>query len=705
MSSLFLKMISKTAIVFLLLLTSFTAFSQKKSIEILYDSSHPVNRFKPSEALGAAFDGHPQGEIDLMMKKSNLALMETVGLKPISYRLRTELGIEAWHWNPKGKWSDEKNKQGYWISDDNSNEPIQLSNGYFLPRRGNTVDNANNEGYSRIDDGDTLTIWKSNPYLDHHFTHEADSLHPQWIVVDLGKLYNVNAVRINWSNPYALSYKLEYALDIGDAYFEPYQPGLWHDITKKNISNEKGENKIVRFAEKPIKLRFVKITFFESSYTSSVVSNDIRDKLGFAVKEIELGLLDEKNNFHDYVHHARNNTSQSVIHVSSNDPWHRAVDIDKNTEQIGIDRFFQSGLTNHTPAMLPMALLYDTPENMMALLRYVARKKYNVKELEMGEEPEGQLIHPNDYAALYIQFADEIKKLAPQLMLGGPGFAALAKDGAEDQYSFSERQWTTIFLDYLKNHNRLNQFNFFSFEWYPFDDICSPPAPQLAIQPQLLTAALKPFQENILPKGSPVYITEYGYSAFNGLPEVTIEGGLMYADILGSFLSLGGAKSYLYGYDPTYPDEAKCGWGNNMLFGMGDNGNIIYKTAAYYTMQMMTKYWAQPSGSFVEVYPVKLNDSLISAYAILSNNKWSLAIINKDPKRSKKISIAVNKNGEMQPLHYPLQSVQYSSLQYHWKSKGPESRPDKELPPVKKTITNQKEIVLPAYSLTILSEH
>ena len=50
---------------------------------------------------------------------------------------------------------------------------------------------------------DPNTFWKSNPYLTKAFTHEDDSLHPQWIIVDLGKYHDVNAIRIDWCEPSA----------------------------------------------------------------------------------------------------------------------------------------------------------------------------------------------------------------------------------------------------------------------------------------------------------------------------------------------------------------------------------------------------------------------------------------------------------------------------------------------------------------------
>src|SRR5258708_9772344 len=193
------------------------------TVTVSFKPGHPANRFAPSHALGAAIDGHDKGVIDLQLAAANIQAMLSAGLKSLSSRLRTELANDAWHWNPAGKWSDGNNKRGYWTSDNKSVGPIELSYGYRLPRRGNTIDQANDDGYSRLDDGDRQSFWKSNPYLDRAFTAESNSLHPQWIVVEFENPELVNTVRLVWAEPLATRYQIQYGNfdDVSDIALRP----------------------------------------------------------------------------------------------------------------------------------------------------------------------------------------------------------------------------------------------------------------------------------------------------------------------------------------------------------------------------------------------------------------------------------------------------------------------------------------------------
>ena len=177
--------------------------SRRATVTVYFKPGHPANRFTPAHALGAAVDGHDKGVIDLQLTSPNIQAMLSAGFKSLSYRLRTELANDAWHWNPQGSWSDTSRRQGYWTSDDKSAKPIQLSYGYRLPRRGNTIDQANDDGYSRLDDGDQQSFWKSNPYLDRTFTAESNSLHQQWIVIELATFANPSGLEQRGQNTFA----------------------------------------------------------------------------------------------------------------------------------------------------------------------------------------------------------------------------------------------------------------------------------------------------------------------------------------------------------------------------------------------------------------------------------------------------------------------------------------------------------------------
>src|SRR5882757_4620526 len=73
---------------------------------IQIDTSHPSNRFVPNQTLGAGIDRIPVAAIDKDLVPGALEQVFASGWQPVTYRQNTELAVEAWHWNPKGTWSD-----------------------------------------------------------------------------------------------------------------------------------------------------------------------------------------------------------------------------------------------------------------------------------------------------------------------------------------------------------------------------------------------------------------------------------------------------------------------------------------------------------------------------------------------------------------------------------------------------------------------
>jgi hypothetical protein len=704
---------------FLILISLFNglfATGQNKPVDKLTIRflSRPLNLFLPDTTLGAGYDGHEKGQNDLILQPGNIKAMQSVDLRPLTYRLRTELGIEAWHWNPKGKWSGEN--EGYWVSSSDSNDSISVSYGYRLPRRGNTGDQANNDGYSRIDDGDETTFWKSNPYLDSVYTGESNSKHAQWVVINLGKVRMVDAISIHWANPYATEFTIDYGTPPvypyfeNSGYYEIDSPQLWRPFPIHEFRNSSGGNVVLRLSNKPVKARMIRIRMIKGKRFHSPNQIDVRDSVGFAIKEVYIGIAGKNGKLMvDYVHHSKKNKKQSDVTVSSTDPWHRAIDIDTTTEQVGIDRLFNSGLNNHLPMLVPTGVLYDVPENSLALVEYLNKKHYSVAGIELGEEPDGQDVNPEDYGALYDRWIKTIRTKYPHLVLGGPSLQTLILNHYDEM--MPTKKWMQRFLDYLQTHGSLNSFQFFSFEWYPFDEVCDSSAPQLQMHPYRIQKGMHDLKEIPQMKNIPIYISEYGYSAFGGINDMEIQSALMNVDIVGQFLTLGGNKAFLYGLEPSTPDAgSECAPGNNMILGMDENGKVSFRTATYYGAVMMKKYWAQPSDKMLKVYPVSSDiknengEELVSAYALFCpDSTWSVMIVNKDPKRAFKINIGVEKENQTTLLHFPNTCYQYSGKQYQWLVDGENSHPLKSLPPEETTI-QQSLIELPPYSLTVIRE-
>src|SRR5499433_3676831 len=79
-------------------------------------SSHSANSFKPTEALGAGVDRIPLAATDKIFTEPVLKRILSTGWQTVTYRQNTELYVEAWHWNPKGTWS-EPGQKGYFVGD------------------------------------------------------------------------------------------------------------------------------------------------------------------------------------------------------------------------------------------------------------------------------------------------------------------------------------------------------------------------------------------------------------------------------------------------------------------------------------------------------------------------------------------------------------------------------------------------------------
>ena len=654
-----------------------------------------VNRFRP-DVLGAGLDGLDAGGVRQVYTKRNLRWMAAAGLGRVTYRLRTELGVEAWHWNPRGHWSDPKHKRGYWTSSAIPSGPVRVTFGYRLPRRGDSIDQANDDGYSRLDDGSTRTFWKSNPYLDSHYTHEPEALHRQWLMLAFRRPVPIDAIRVRWGAPYARRIRAEYWVGRTPIYFYDH-PGHWAPFPSASFHGRPGAQTL-RVARNPQRVRFIRLVLGRSSHTAPRGSHDIRDRLGFAVREIYAGTL-RHGRLVDRVRHTPHGYRQTTAYVSSTDPWHRATDRDPHTEQPSFQTVRASGLS-HRPLMIPVPVLYANPADGAAELRYLHRLHIPVGRVELGEEPDGQLASPEDYGTLFAEAARAIRRVAPLVPLGGPGYQTAIPDWRAWADAHGQTSWTRRFLDELwRTHQKLG---FFSFEWYPFDNGCAPPTPQLERQPQLLAQTLANQLRDGLPASIPKVISEYGWSAFANRSEVGLPGALMDADIAGSFLADGGTLPFLYGYEPQtlIQELARCrSWGNLMLLQSNDAGAVTHPLATWWAMRMLTHDWLQPGRGLQVMHPATVSGlarpNALSVYAVSRpDGRLALVLLNKDPQTAIEPTLA--------GVAGPLFVEQLTRAQYRWHARGEHGFPAPDRPPARTVLAPGRPLVLPPDSLTVV---
>ena len=688
-----------------------------QTIRVDASANHSVNSFSPPYALGSTVDRVPSNATEMFFRPDQIKQILSAGWGAISYRQNTELFVQAWHWNPKGVWSDPAGK-GYFTGDANPTEFIRHSYGYSLPHRGFTRNGGSeDDGYSRVNDGDANTYWKSNPYLSKRFTGEDDALHPQWVVIDLEAKHHLNAIRIEWGEPYAREYAVQYWVGTGDA-MDEQNTGEWKTFSAGVVKDAQGSSAALRLEPATIEARYVRVLMTESSNTCDTHgASDPRNCVGYAIKELYLGTIGEDGNLKDLMRHSPDQ-KQTATYCSSVDPWHEpsnlyvAPDRMESGDQPGFDLFYTSGITRGLPALIPIAMLYGTPEDSVAQIAYLEKRGYPIAYIEMGEEADGQYMVPEDYAALYLQWAAALHRLDPSLKLGGPAFQGVTEDIKTWRNARGQDSWFGRFLIYLQAHDRISDFAFMSFEHYPYDG-CETPWKNLYQEPELITHIMQVWRDDGLPPGVPMFDTET--NAHGGEAAVDVFGALWLADSFAGFLTADGKGTFYYHDLPFSPAHANCAnsWGTYHMFMVDKNYEIQRKTSQFFAAQLITQEWVEPRDAQHKLFRAAsdLKDAeghvLVTAYAVLRpDGQWSLLVINKDYDNAHPVHIRFEDRDAKSELSFtgPVTMITLGKSQYVWHPNRKQGYADPDGPAATSTIQGVADTIytLPPASLTVL---
>ena len=715
-------MVWRTSFEFVVICTAIGALSPSPAVvaqKIVVDAtpSHIVNAFSPIRALGAGVDrlrageGAPEMDRERITKEeverntdtllSGPILKEILGAgwQPVTYRQNTELQIEAWHWNPHGVWSNPQKQDGYFTGSAEPTETIHHSWSYPLPHRGNTQ--GDGDGWSRLTDGDPYSYWKSNPYLTSSFTGEDDALHPQWILIDLGKKMDIDAIRIAWANPYAEDYAVQFWTGELEPFYQGTTKGTWQTFPKGSVVAATGGRTTLKLIDWKIPVQYMRIWMTRSSGTCDTHGpTDKRDCAGYAVSELYAGTLSADGKFIDVIQHVPSR-AQTITWASSVDPWHSASDLDvPKGDQIGFDLFFNSGITRGLPAMVPIAMLYGAPEDAANEIAYLYKQHYPISHIEMGEEPDGQRMLPEDYGALYLQFAAAIHRLVPDAKLGGPSFEGTLGDvevwpDANGQASFLGR-----FLAYLKAHNRLNDFTFFSFEHYPPSASWN----DLYLEPSFVSHIVQVWKDDGLPPDIPFFMTEGNMENYGATPD--IKKGLWLADYVGSMMTAGASGTFYFHYIPT-PGRP------GPLLMIDKDYRVVGHTSQYLAAQMIARNWVQPVDATHQLFRASSDimdasgNILVTAYPMKRpDGSWSVMLVNRDRDHDHAVRVIFRNLETRQDSCFsgPVVQTTLGPAQYQWHPGGEMGHTEPDGPPLSSTIDGAADTLyrLPKASLTVL---
>jgi hypothetical protein len=700
-----------------LALASFSPSLTAQTITV--DTSRASNTINPAVALGAGIDRIPDDAADKLYVQPTIDHVLSAGWQMVSYRQNTELHMEAWHWNPGGAWSDPSGDggkgQGYFTGSTDLGTPIRHSYGYPLPHRGVTRDDGTDaEGYSRLDDGDLDTYWKSNPYLTEKFTGENDALHPQWVFLDFQTRQEIDAIKIAWGEPYATQYVVQYWT--GSDPIKYPTAGVWQSFPRGLVANGKGGADVMKLSDMPITAQWIRVLMTQSSNScDSHGSADPRNCVGYAVRELYVGTTSADGKFHDSMRHVPEQ-DQTPTYCSSVDPWHTAGDLDERAgDQVGFDLFYTGGYTRGLPAMIPIAMIYATPEDSAAEIAYIEKRKYPIAYVEMGEEPDGHYMAPEDYAAMYVQWAAALHKVDPSLRLGGPIFTGQNKDIETWADADGRTSWTGRFVDYLKAHGKLGELAFFSFEHYPFEP-CKVQWSSLYDEADLVTHIADVWHQDGVPANVPLFITESNLSWNSSEAFVDTFGALWLADYVGAFLSHGGAGVSYFHYLPLGVGRGCNGsLGTFGMFSADRDLKIKQDLSQYFASRMINFDWVQPGNQPHRLFLAgsDIEDSakhkLVTAYATLRpDGQWAVMIVNKDQNNphTVKVSFDDGANGARKTFKGPVSVVTFGSDQYKWHPGGEfGGHADPDGPEARSKIDAANaatEYVLPTASMTVL---
>jgi hypothetical protein len=234
--------------------------------------------------------------------------------------------------------------------------------------------------------------------------------------------------------------------------------------------------------------------------------------------------------------------------------------------------------------------------------------------------------------------------------------------------------WTARFLDYLKQHGRMKDLAFFSFEHYPYDP-CRIPWASLYDEPELMRHIIQTWRDDGVPADVPMFVTEGNLSSAASETYQDIFSGIWLADYIGSLLDAGAKGVYFFHYLPL-PLEPGCNSspGTFGMYTVDASYKLQQPLAQFFVAQLINLEWAQPGSGEHQVYSAKADvedgagRELVTAYALKRpDGQWSLLVVNRDQENDHRVRLAFRgSENSVAGFAGPVDIATFGSGQYKW---------------------------------------
>jgi Glycosyl hydrolases family 39 len=280
---------------------------------------------------------------------------------------------------------------------------------------------------------------------------------------------------------------------------------------------------------------------------------------------------------------------------------------------------------------------------------------------------------PEDYAALYLQYATALHRVDPKLKLGGPSFQGVNDDIEVWPDDEGRTSWLGRFLAYLQQHRRMQDLSFFSFEHYPYDP-CHITWASLYEEPELIRHIVEVWHTDGLPASVPYFITESNLSSSTSETYMDIFSGLWLADYIGSFLTEGGSGVYYFHYLPLQLERGcNDSAGTFGMFTVHADYSIRQPLAQFFAARMINREWLQPDGdNRIYAAASDVNDgaghALVTSYAAQRpDGEWAVMLVNKDQENCHRVRVEFAA-GAGAPAEFggPVRESIFGRAQYQW---------------------------------------